>query len=117
MKISILEQTFKRNNNQTCCIIIAGIRDNNGEIIPSSPAKFIGIAKCCPGDKYDFNIGKKLSLARAELKMFNYFDKKAIKLRKVSEEVINDSKELSNKAAKQYYHNIQYIKDIISKIK
>ena len=117
MKISILEQTFKRNNNQTYCIIVAGIRDNNGEIIPSSPAKFVGMAKCCPGDKYDFNIGKKLSLARAELKAFDYFDKKAIKLINTCEEIINESKELSDKAAKQYYHNIQYIKDIISKIK
>lgn len=117
MKISILEQSFKRNRNETHCIIIAGIRDNNGEIIPTSLKRFIGISKCCSEDKYDFNIGKKLSLARAELKMFNYFDKKAITIRKIAKDVIKDSEELSNKASKQYYHNIQYIKNIISKIK
>lgn len=117
MKISILEQTFKRNNNKTCCVIIAGIRDNNGKIIPTSLKKFIGISKCCSEDKYDFNIGKKLSLARAELKMFNHFDKKAITIRNIAKDMIKDSEELSNKATKQYYHNIKYIKDIISKIK
>ena len=33
MKISILSQKFKRINNQTCCIILACIKDNNGVII------------------------------------------------------------------------------------
>ena len=117
MKLSILEQNFKRIGSETRCVIIVGIRDNDGVLIPSSPTKFIGVAKCCPEDNYDFSIGKKLSLARAELKAFNHFDKKAIAIRKIAKDMIKDSEELSNKVAKQYYHNIQYIKDIISKIK
>lgn len=117
MKISILGQKFKRENNQTYCIILAGIRDNNGTIIPNSYKRFVGIAKCCSEDKYDFNIGKKLSLARAELKMFDYFDRRAINVRKIAQDMIKDYEELSNKAVKQYYHNVKYIKDIVSKIK
>lgn len=116
MKISILEQKFKRINNQTCCIILACIKDNNGKTIPNSYKRFIGIAKCCPEDKYDINIGKKLSLARAELKMFNHFDKKAINVRIIATDMIKYYEELSNKAVKQYYHNVKYIKDIISKL-
>lgn len=117
MKISILQQKFKRTNNQTCCIILACIKDNNGIVIPNSHKRFIGIAKCCSEDNYDFNIGKKLSLARAELKMFDYFDKRTIAIRRIAQDMIKDSEELSNKAVKQYYHNVKYIKDIISKIK
>lgn len=117
MKISILSQKFKRINNQTCCIILACIKDNNGVIIRNSYKKFVGTAKCCSEDKYDFNIGKKLSLARAELKAFNHFDKEAIYIRRIATNIIKDSEELSNKAVKQYYHNIHYIKDIISKMK
>ena len=117
MKLTVLSQSFKRVKNETHATIVVALLDSNGNGVEGSRKIFKGVAKCCPEDTYDFNIGKKIALARAELKAYDCFDKIAINIRKSAKDVIKDYEELSNKVVKQYYHNVKYIKDIISKIK
>lgn len=110
MKLSILNTEFKRHKFETICKITVVLIDNNGTKIRASEKQFVGVAKCCPEDIYDFNIGKKIALARAELKAFDYHDKRMATIINGSKKIINDAKEFSNKLAKQYYHNINYLK-------
>ena len=110
MKLSILKTEFKRNKFETICKITVLVIDSNGRKVKNSLRTFTGIAKCCPEDVYDFNIGKKIALARAELKAFDYHDKRMVDIINGSKKILNDAKEFSNKLAKQYYHNVNYLK-------
>ena len=113
MKVTILHQEYKRHKNTTFCIIETILKDNNGNLVPNSTRQFTGIAKCCPEDEYDYNIGKKLALARAEMKAFDYFDRKSIMFQKVTDKVLTETKEFRDKLFKQYNHNFHYIAKLI----
>ena len=67
MKITILKQDIKRFKNQTVAFLEVALTDNN---ITTGKTAVKGIARCCPEDEYNFNIGKRIALARAEIKAY-----------------------------------------------
>ena len=108
MKISIIEQHFKRIKNKTFCIVIAAITDGK-IVIDSSACTFIGIAKCSPEDKYDEKTGKRLAFARAETKAFKFYNKQLSNSIKIHSMIVEDAKNLCKKLDKQIAHNKEYI--------
>lgn len=111
MKITVLNQEIKRFKNQTVAFLEVALT-NNGVILESTTIK--GIAKCCPEDKYDFNIGRKIALARAEIKVYEYYRKIAINLNDMHQNIAISCANLYDKLRKQIKHNKEYIEDIIS---
>lgn len=111
MKITVLSQEIKRFKNETVAFLEVALT-NNGVIIDSISVK--GIAKCCPYDKYDFNIGRKIALARAEIKVYDYYKKIAIDLNYKHQTLATNFADLYDKLRKQISHNKEYIEDIIS---
>ena len=111
MKITVLSQEIKRFKNETVAFLEVALT-NNDYIIDKTEVK--GIAKCCPGDKYDFNIGRKIALARAEIKAYNYYKKVLVDLNFVHQNIATSSADLYDKLRKQISHNKEYIEDIIS---
>ena len=114
MKLSVLSQNFKRVKNKTHAAIIVTLLDSNGNGIEGTTKIFKGVAKCCPEDTYDFNIGKKIALARAELKAYNNFDKICIKVIEHSEKELKELNEFREKLWNQYKHNDSYISKLVS---
>lgn len=114
MKLSVLSQDFTRDKFNTYCCILVALKDKDGNIIKPSAKRFVGVARCCPEDTFNFAIGKKISLARAELKAFDYFDRKLTEMQVIADNLVNEAKQLRDKLFKQYCHNNKYIKDIVS---
>lgn len=114
MKLTVLSQSFKRVKNETHATIMVALLDSNGNGIEGSRKIFKGIAKCCPEDTYDFNIGKKIALARAELKAYNCFDRICIKIINSAEKDIQELNKFKNKLWNQYKHNIFYVEKLVS---
>lgn len=111
MKITVIKQDIKRFKNQTVAFLEVALT-NNGVIIDSTEVK--GIAKCNPEDEYNFNIGRRIALARAEIKAYKYFKPY---LENISElyKIISEKAGLAaTKLERQIAHNKEYIEDIIS---
>ena len=113
MKISIIEQKVRRDKNTTYVTIYTCLKDNDGEII-NSRKRFCGIAKCCPEDKFDYNFGKKIALARAEMKAINFYDKYLGKVYLEMKKHLVDIEDTRAKLFDQYNHNDNYIKKLVS---
>ena len=111
MKVTIIKQEIKRFKNQTVALLDVGL-NSNGVIIDK--INVVGIANCCPEDKYDFNIGKRIALARAEIKVFKYFKPYLENTAEVYNKIAEDSKILAIKLEKQIAHNEAYINKIVS---
>lgn len=111
MKITVLSQEIKRFKNQTVAFLEVALTENN-IVIGKTAVK--GIAKCCPEDKYDFNIGRKIALARAEIKAYEYYKKILVDLNHMHQTIATSSANLYDKLRKQISHNKEYIEDIIS---
>lgn len=111
MKITVLSQEIKRFKNETIAFLEVALTENN-IIIGKTAVK--GIAKCCPEDEYNFNIGRKIALARAEIKAYNYYTKLLIDLNDMHQTIATDCVNLYDKLRKQIRHNREYIEDIIS---
>ena len=111
MKITVLSQEIKRFKNETVAFLEVALTENN-IVIGKTAVK--GIAKCCPGDKYDFNIGRKIALARAEIKAYKYYKNILVDLNFVHQNIATSSAELYDKLRKQISHNKEYIENIIS---
>jgi len=110
MKITVLNQEIKRFKNQTVAFLEVALT-NNGVIIDSTSVK--GIAKCCPEDEYNFNIGRKIALARAEIKVYEHYKKSAVDLNHTHQTLATNFADLYDKLRKQVKHNKEYIEDII----
>ena len=108
MKISIIEQHFKRIKNKTLCLVVTAITDG-GIVIESSICTFTGIAKCSPEDKYNEKTGKRIAFARAETKAFKFYNKQLSNSIKIHSVLIEDAKNLCRKLDKQIAHNKEYI--------
>lgn len=111
MKITVLKQDIKRFKNQTVAFLDVALIDDNNVI---SEAAFKGIAKCNPEDEYNFNVGKRIALARAEIKAYKYYNKFLIEFNDCYQRLATDSANLYDKLRKQISHNKEYIGDIIS---
>lgn len=111
MKITILKQEIKRFKNNTLAFLEVALTDNN---VIYDEASVTGIARCCPEDKYNFKIGKRIALARAEISAYKYF-KPYLKNFSVVHKIMSEKASLLvDKLENQIAHNKEYIKDIIS---
>ena len=111
MKITVLSQEIKRFKNETVAFLEVALTDGNN-VIDETSVK--GIAKCNPEDEYNFNIGRRIALARAEIKAYKYFKPY---LKNVAElyKIISDNAHIAEvKLGEQIAHNKKYIEDIIS---
>lgn len=111
MKITVLGQEIKRFKNQTVAFLEVALTDGNN-VIDETSVK--GIAKCNPEDEYNFNIGRRIALARAEIKAYKYYKKFLIEVNDYYQRLATDSADLYDKLRKQISHNKEYIGDIIS---
>jgi hypothetical protein len=111
MKITVLNQEIKRFKNQTVAFLEVALTNNN-TIIDKTEVK--GIARCCPEDKYNFNVGRKIALARAEIKAYKYFKPYLSNIAELYKVISEKSSLMVNKLENQIAHNKEYIKDIIS---
>lgn len=117
MKITVIKQDIKRFKNQTVATIFTCIKVQNkksGKKKTIYPKMFKATANCSPEDEYNFNIGRKIALARAELKAYNYYTKLLVDLNDIHQTIATDSADLYDKLRKQISHNKEYIEDIIS---
>ena len=111
MKITVLSQEIRKFKNQTVAFLEVALTNNN-TIIDKIAVK--GTARCCPEDEYDFKTGKRIALARAEIKAYKYFKPY---LKNVAElyKIISDNAHIAEvKLGEQIAHNNRYIEDIIS---
>lgn len=111
MKITVLSQEIKRFKNQTVAFLEVGLTDNN---VIFDKISVTGTAKCNPEDDYNFNIGRRIALARAEIKAYKYYKNFLIEFNDCYQRLATDSANLYDKLRKQISHNKEYIEDIIS---
>lgn len=74
---------------------------------------FTGIAKCNDVDKFDFEFGKKLSLARAELAARKYYKKLFAELRNDNAKYTISLDNFIIQCKDQIEHNNKYIANLI----
>lgn len=117
MKITVIKQDIKRFKNQTVATIFTCIKlksKKSGKEKTAFPKCFKASANCSPEDEYNFNIGRKVALARAEIKAYNYYTKLLIDLNDMHQTAATECANLYDKLRKQVKHNKEYIADIIS---
>jgi hypothetical protein len=117
MKITVIKQDIKRFKNQTVATIFTCIKLENkktGKKKTAFPKCFKATANCSPEEEYNFNIGRRIALARAEIKAYNYYIKLLIDLNDAYQTIATDCSDLYDKLRKQVKHNKEYIEDIIS---
>ena len=111
MKITILKQDIKRFKNCTIAFLEVALMEGNMIIDKTA---ITGIARCCPEDEYNFKIGKRIALARAEIEVYKYF-KPYLKNVSIVNKIISEKARLMvDKLECQIAHNKEYIKDVIS---
>ena len=71
MKLRVLKTEIKRSKNVTTCFLTVDL-NNNGETSGCTMKTFVASARC-HDEPYDFKTGKRLSLARAEIKAYKYY--------------------------------------------
>ena len=111
MKITVSGQEIKRFKNKTVAFLVVTLMDGNNAIDVTSVK---GIAKCNPEDDYNFNIGRRIALARAEIKAYKYYKKFLVEFNDKYQRLATESADLYDKLRKQISHNKEYIGDIIS---
>ncbi len=111
MKITVLKQNIKRFGKTTLAFLEVALIDGNNVIDKTSVT---GTARCCPEDEYNFKIGKRIALARAEIRAYRYYEKLLIEFNDCYQRLATDSANLYDKLRKQISHNKEYIGDIIS---
>lgn len=110
MKITVLNQNIKRFGKTTIAFLEVALTDNNVRLDETSVT---GTARCCPEDEYNFKIGKRIALARAEIRAYKYYKKFLIEFNDFHQKLATDSADLYDKLRKQIKHNKEYIEDII----
>ena len=103
------EPTYVVNKKEVICHLTTTIINNNGEVIETE--KFEGVAKCNDDDKFDFEVGKRIALAKAELKLHKHIAKTA---RESINYLLKDVEALEAFelfANAQIEHNNEYLKE------
>ena len=108
MKCKYDKITFIVIQNVTYCSLIVSVVDE-GNCLETK--KFVGKATCNKDDKFDFEIGKRVALAKAELKLH-----KKIKslIESTRNNLVDYVEELDNYITftnKQIEHNTEYLKE------
>lgn len=112
MKLKVLKTEIKRSKNITTCFLTVALNDN-GKIVKPSIKTFVGEAKC-HDEPYDYKIGKRIALARAEIRAYKYFKESMKNAINISKRFYDESSELHDKLVNQIAHNKNYIKDIVA---
>lgn len=108
MKCKYDKITFVVIQNVTYCSLIVSI-DDEGDCLETN--EFVGKATCNKDDNFDFEIGKRIALAKAENKLYTYVAKHSTK---VIENMTNDLKtteSFRDFALEQIKHNTEYLKE------
>ena len=108
MKCKYVKVTYQVNDKVTKCFLHVNICDN-GEIWERKT--YIGKTICSDDDKFDFEIGKRIALAKAELKLYNYIEKHTTKIIKSITEDRRDFVRFKDFAVKQVKHNKKYLEE------
>lgn len=112
MKVRVLNTEIKRSKNTTTCYLTVALNDDR-RIVKTSIKTFTGVAKC-HDEPYDFKTGKRIALARAEIKAYKWFKKGIKNTINISKKLYEESSELHNKLINQIAHNKIYLKDIVA---
>lgn len=108
MKCKYVNVTYQVNDKITKCFLCVDICDN-GEVWEGKT--YIGKAVCSNDDKFDFEIGKRIALAKAELKLYNYIGKHTTKVIKSINEDLKDFESFKDFAIEQIKHNEKYLEE------
>ena len=108
MKCKYVKVTYQVNDKVTKCFLCVDICDN-GEVFEGKT--YIGKAVCSDDDKFDFETGKRIALAKAELKLYNYIGKNTTKVIKLINKDLKDFESFRDFAIKQIEHNEKYLKE------
>lgn len=112
MKISLVDQKVFRVKNNTVAHLSFGLRTEQG-IIKKSINIFEGVAKCNPEDTFDFKTGKRIAVARAEVKAYKFYQRYLKEYNQVYQQLADETANLFFKLNKQITHNKEYIADIV----
>lgn len=110
MKLSIFKTTYLVEDNIITCIINYKIKLNDGLTKTIYSSK--GIARCNNEDKFDFETGKKIALARAESNAYKYHKKICNKHIATYESRLKELNSFKDKAIACIEHNDGYIKNL-----
>lgn len=115
IKLSTVETRYQTDNKTYVkCILKTIIDDNiNKKVLPP----FVGIAKLHDGDKFDYNIGSKIALAKAERKAYKLVGKVIKEETEKLNNLLIDFEAFINKADNMVEHNSEYIKNIANNSK
>ena len=102
MKITVLSQEIKRYGKSTIAFLEVALTNDNIIIRKTSVT---GTARCCPEDEYNFKIGKRIALARAEIRAYKYYEKFLVEFNDFHQKLATDSADLYDKLSKQIKHN------------
>lgn len=108
MKCKYVKVTYQVNDKITKCILRVEIHDN-GELFEIKTC--VGKAVCSNDDKFDFEIGKRIALAKAELKLYNHIEKHTTKVIKSINEDLMDFEKFRQFAIEQVKHNKKYLEE------
>lgn len=108
MKCKYVKVTYQVNDKVIKCFLHVNICDS-GEIWEKKT--YIGKSTCSNDDKFDFEIGKRIALAKAELKLYNWIQKHITKVLQIVTEDLMDFEKFRQFAIEQVKHNEEYLKE------
>lgn len=112
MKISLIDQKVFRVKNNVVAHLTFGLNAGHG-IIKNSINEFEGIAKRNPEDTFDFKTGKRIAVARAEIRAYQFYKRYLKEYNEVYQQLADETSDLFFKLNKQITHNKEYIADIV----
>ena len=108
MKCQYVKITYQVNDKITKCFLRVNICDN-GNLFETRT--YIGKSTCSNDDKFDFEIGKRIALAKAELKLYNRIQKYTTRIIKDINEDLMDFEKFRQFAIEQVKHNKKYLEE------
>ena len=115
IKLSTVKTEYITDNKTFVkCILKTELTDNKekDKVTPMPLPPFIGIAKLHKEDKFDYQIGCRIALAKAERIAYKRISKILAKEYKNLSDLINDLDNFIFKAESMVKHNTEYIKNI-----
>ena len=109
MKILVREVTYQVKGNKISCRMDYIIKNSVIPRINNTNLTAFGVAICHNEDKFDFDKGAKIALAKAERYAYKDVSKTMKRKIKLAKSVIIDSESFIKKADKIINHNGEYI--------
>ena len=111
IKISIKDTRYSVHNNIIICYLYVAV---NASLVDDydRARTFTGQTTCLATDKFDFEKGKRIALAKAELKAYDFVLRYVKNLSCEYKKRVQICDAFEKKATKQIKHNIAYIKEL-----